>query len=111
MLRLAQTAASALSTARREWRPARRQSGRGGERWHVSIGDVAAAAHVSTATVSRAIRGLPRVNPATRARILAIAEELGYVASPSASGLATGRTRTIGVVTPFVDRWYFARCD
>lgn len=76
----------------------------------VSIGDVAAVAHVSTATVSRAIRGLPRVNPATRARILAVAEELGYVASPSASGLATGRTRTIGVVTPFVERWYFARC-
>jgi len=83
---------------------------RGGEgKVHVSIGDVAVAAHVSTATVSRAIRGLPRVNPATRARILAVAEELGYVASPSASGLATGRTRTIGVVTPFVDRWYFAR--
>ncbi|MCZ2403340.1 LacI family DNA-binding transcriptional regulator [Paenarthrobacter sp. Z7-10] len=75
----------------------------------VSIGDVAAEANVSTATVSRAIRGLPRVNPATRARILAVADALGYVASPSASTLATGRTRTIGVVTPFVDRWYFAR--
>jgi LacI family repressor for deo operon, udp, cdd, tsx, nupC, and nupG len=74
-----------------------------------SIGDVAAVAKVSTATVSRAIRGLPRVNPTTRARILAIADELGYVASPSASGLATGRTRTIGVLAPFVDRWYFSR--
>jgi DNA-binding LacI/PurR family transcriptional regulator len=75
----------------------------------VSIDDVAAAARVSTATVSRAIRGLPRVNEATRARILAVADELGYVASPSASNLASGRTRTIGVLAPYVDRWYFGR--
>ncbi|WP_427016191.1 LacI family DNA-binding transcriptional regulator [Pseudarthrobacter sp. P1] len=73
----------------------------------VSIDDVAARAQVSTATVSRAIRGLPRVSPATRARILAAAEELGYVASPSASGLATGRTKTVGVLAPYADRWYF----
>ncbi len=74
-----------------------------------SIDDVAAAAKVSTATVSRAIRGLPRVSPVTRARILAVADDLGYVASPSASTLATGRTRTIGVLAPFVDKWYFGR--
>ena len=52
----------------------------------VSIEDVAAAAGVSTATVSRAVRGLPRVSPATREKILGIAEDLGYVASSSASG-------------------------
>ena len=44
----------------------------------VSIQDVAAAAGVSTATVSRAVRGLPRVSPATREKILAIAESLGW---------------------------------
>ncbi|PYI65402.1 LacI family transcriptional regulator [Arthrobacter livingstonensis] len=73
----------------------------------VSIDDVAAQAQVSTATVSRALRGLPRVSEATRAKVLAVAAELGYVPSPSASGLATGRTRTVGVLVPFVDRWYF----
>ncbi|NVM96627.1 LacI family DNA-binding transcriptional regulator [Arthrobacter wenxiniae] len=73
----------------------------------VSIDDVAAQAHVSTATVSRALRGLPRVSEATRAKVLSVAAELGYVPSPSASGLATGRTRTMGVLVPFVDRWYF----
>ena len=73
----------------------------------VSIDDVAAQAHVSTATVSRALRGLPRVSESTRANVLAVAAELGYVPSPSASGLATGRTRTMGVLVPFVDRWYF----
>ena len=56
----------------------------------VSIDDVAARAEVSTATVSRALRGLPKVNPATRARVLAVAQEMGYVPSPSAIRLATG---------------------
>lgn len=65
-----------------------------------SIEDVAAAAGVSTATVSRAIRGLPRVAQPTRMRILEIAQALGYAASASAAGLATGRTRSVGVVTP-----------
>ena len=73
----------------------------------VSIEDVAAAAGVSTATVSRAVRGLPRVSAATREKILKIAGDLGYVASSSASGLATGRTRTVGVLAPYVDRWFF----
>ncbi|MGO4188196.1 LacI family DNA-binding transcriptional regulator [Pseudarthrobacter sp. TAF60_1] len=75
----------------------------------VSIEDVAAAAGVSTATVSRAVRGLPRVSPATREKILEVAEALGYVASSSASGLATGRTRTMGVLAPFVSRWFFSK--
>lgn len=72
-----------------------------------SIEDVALRAGVSTATVSRALRGLPRVSPGTRERVLSAARELGYVPSPSASGLASGRTRTIGVLVPYVDRWYF----
>lgn len=73
----------------------------------VSIDDVAARASVSTATVSRALRGLPKVNPVTRARVLAVAKEMGYVPSPSGSRLATGRTKTVGVLVPYVDRWYF----
>ena len=32
---------------------------------------------------------------------------MGYVASSSASGLATGRTKTVGVLAPYVDRWFF----
>jgi LacI family repressor for deo operon, udp, cdd, tsx, nupC, and nupG len=58
--------------------------------------------------VSRALRGLDRVNADTRARVLLAASALGYVASPAASSLATGRTMTVGVVVPHVTRWYFA---
>jgi DNA-binding LacI/PurR family transcriptional regulator len=72
-----------------------------------SIDDVDRAAGVSTATVSRALRDLPNVSGATRDRVLAAARGLGYVPSPSAASLATGRTRTIGVLAPGISRWYF----
>lgn len=73
-----------------------------------TIHDVALAAGVSVATVSRALRGLPRVHEETRARVLRVAAELNYVASPTAASLASGKTRVVGVVVPFVTRWYFA---
>jgi LacI family transcriptional regulator, repressor for deo operon, udp, cdd, tsx, nupC, and nupG len=73
-----------------------------------TIKDVAEVAGVSIATVSRALHGLPRVSESTRQRVLAAAAELRYVASPSAASLASGQTNAIGVVAPFVNRWYFA---
>jgi len=73
-----------------------------------SIEDVAKLAGVSIATVSRSLRGLPDVAAATRDRVLAAARELNYVASPFAARLASGRAATVGVVVPFVHRWYFA---
>ncbi len=72
------------------------------------IEDVARAAGVSTATVSRALRGLPNVHEATRERVREVASELGYVATPSAASLASGRTRAIGLISPMVRRWFFA---
>jgi DNA-binding LacI/PurR family transcriptional regulator len=73
-----------------------------------SIEDVARHAGVSIATVSRALRGLPDVASSTRDRVLAAASELNYVASPFAARLASGRTTTVGLVVPFVNRWFFA---
>jgi DNA-binding LacI/PurR family transcriptional regulator len=73
-----------------------------------SIEDVARRAGVSIATVSRALRGLPDVAPATRDRVLTAATELDYVASPFAARLASGRTATVGLVVPWVNRWFFA---
>lgn len=72
------------------------------------IDDVARLAGVSTATVSRALRGLPTVSEATRSRVLEAAAQLGYIASPSASRLAGGKTRSVAVVVPRITRWFFA---
>ncbi len=72
-----------------------------------SIHDVARHTGVSTATVSRALRGLPNVSPKTREAVEAAAAELGYVPSPSAAGLSSGRHRAIGVVIPSMGRWFY----
>ncbi len=64
----------------------------------VSMADVAARAGVSAQTVSRVVNGSPRVDPATRARVEAAMEALGYRMHRAARALRTGRTRTIGLV-------------
>lgn len=74
----------------------------------VSIDEVARHAGVSTATVSRALSGRGHVSDATRARVKDAAKALGYVVSSSASSLASGRTRNIGVLVPYLDRWFFS---
>jgi LacI family repressor for deo operon, udp, cdd, tsx, nupC, and nupG len=72
------------------------------------IKDVAREVEMSTATVSRALRGLPGVSDSTRAIVSDAAHRLGYVPSPTAASLASGRTRTVAVVVPHVTRWFFA---
>ncbi len=71
-----------------------------------TIEDVAARAGVSTATVSRAIRGLDGVSKRSREKVLRAAEDLGYVVSPTAQALATGRTGVVAVIVPNFNQWH-----
>nr|WP_236685296.1 LacI family DNA-binding transcriptional regulator [Demequina salsinemoris] len=73
----------------------------------MSIQKVAELAGVSTATVSRALAGKQSVSAQTREKVEAAAKELGYVVSATASGLASGRTRAVGIMLPYLDRWFF----
>lgn len=73
-----------------------------------NMSDVARAAGVSIATVSRALRGLPGVSPETRDRIRRIADDLAYVVSPEASSLSRGETGRVAVVVPKLDSWFAA---
>jgi LacI family repressor for deo operon, udp, cdd, tsx, nupC, and nupG len=72
------------------------------------IEDVAQAAAVSVATVSRALRGLPNVADSTRARVIEVALQLQYEPDPAAARLAAGRTRTVIIVVPHLASWYFS---
>lgn len=74
------------------------------------VSDVAAAAGVSTTTVSHALSGARAVKPETRERILSVARELGYVPDRVASGLRRRRTGVVALIgddlaaTPFAGR-------
>lgn len=72
------------------------------------IEDVAQAANVSVATVSRALRGLPNVAESTRLRVFEVATAMKYAPDPAAARLAAGRTHTVIVVVPHLASWYFS---
>jgi LacI family repressor for deo operon, udp, cdd, tsx, nupC, and nupG len=76
-----------------------------GQSGQVNMADVAQRAGVSIATVSRALRGLPGVNPVTRSKVLSAVAELDYVVSPAAASLR-GATRSVAVVLPRLDSWF-----
>lgn len=72
-----------------------------------TIADVAKAAGVSVSTVSRALRGLDRVNPETRERVEKEANRLHFSFSKSASSLASGKTMRIAVLLPSeISSWF-----
>src|SRR5690606_20344754 len=59
------------------------------------------------ATVSRALNGGPRVNEATRRRVLETAAALDFRPNHAARGLATGRLGNVGVLLPDVANPFF----
>jgi LacI family transcriptional regulator len=65
-----------------------------------TIRDVAQAAGLSTATVSRVLNDEASVSPATALRVRAEVERLGYTMNQVARSLKTRSTRTVGVVAP-----------
>lgn len=73
-----------------------------------TIEDVASAASVSVATVSRALRGLPNVADSTRQRVRDVASDLAYRPDPAAARLAAGRTSTVTIAVPSLNGWYFS---
>ncbi|WP_439140620.1 LacI family DNA-binding transcriptional regulator [Planktotalea sp.] len=74
-----------------------------------TLDDVAKAAGVSTATVSRCLNTPDRVVERTRKRVMAAVEELGYTPNFGARVMAAKRTFTIGAIIPTMDNAIFAR--
>ena len=73
----------------------------------MTIAQVAVAAGVSTATVSRVMSGGGGVSPRLTERVRDTARALGYRPSALAQGLARGRSGTVGVVVPDLANPYF----
>ena len=66
----------------------------------VRLKDIAQLTGVSVMTVSKALRNEPDVSAKTRAKIKALALQLGYVPDSSAQGLRTKTTKLFGLVIP-----------
>lgn len=73
-----------------------------------TVQDVARAAGVSTATVSRALNQPASVRPALREQVLQAVRQLGYVAHAGARAMSLKRSGTVGCIVPTIDNAIFA---
>ncbi|WP_422372458.1 LacI family DNA-binding transcriptional regulator [Hoeflea sp.] len=74
-----------------------------------TLDDVARAAGVSTATVSRCLNAPDRVIAPTRERVMAAIAALGYTPDFGGRALASRRTNTVGAIIPTMENAIFAR--
>jgi LacI family transcriptional regulator, galactose operon repressor len=77
---------------------------------HPTIVDVARIANVAPSTASRALKENPRISESTRARVKAVARDLGYQPNRLAQSLR-GRDGTfVGIVVPDIGIGFYSRC-
>ncbi len=74
----------------------------------ITMADVAREANVSTMTVSRVVNNRYGVSSATRQKVQAVIDQLGYRPSDIARSLVTKRTGTLGLVVPDVSNPFFS---
>jgi LacI family transcriptional regulator len=79
-----------------------------GRKSRATIREVASAAGVSIATVSRVLNGRPDVSEQTRETVLRVVRDRGFSTNRSARALSGGRTGLVGVTLPIVEAAYFA---
>ncbi len=79
-----------------------------GDHARATIREIARAAGVSIATVSRVINGRPDVAPQTREAVLRVVRERGFSTNRNARALSGGRTGLVGVTVPILEAAYFA---
>jgi LacI family transcriptional regulator len=74
----------------------------------VTIKDIAQALNTNSSTVSRALNDSPLISDQTKALVRAKATELGYYPNSIARQLREGKSRTIGLLVPLINRVFFA---
>lgn len=75
----------------------------------LTIIDLAAKLGLSKSTVSRAFRNSNDINPETKARILAMAEEIGFSPNLHASNLRVSKSQTIAIIIPEFGNKFFSQ--
>lgn len=75
----------------------------------VTIKDIAKALHLSTSTVSRALRGSYEISAETKKLVLEYAQKINYKPNPIALSLKEKRTRSIGVVVSEIANNFFSQ--
>ncbi|MVZ66560.1 substrate-binding domain-containing protein [Sphingobacterium sp. DK4209] len=71
------------------------------------IKNIAEMLGISVSTVSRALRDAHDINPETKEKVLKLAKELNFKPNKNAAALASGSTKNIGVLIPFITNYYF----
>ncbi len=74
----------------------------------ITILDLAKKLNTTPSTVSRALRGYPGVSKSMRKAVKSLATELNYHPNSVASGLRKGKSYTIGIVVPHINRDFFS---
>jgi DNA-binding LacI/PurR family transcriptional regulator len=75
----------------------------------IRLKDIAARAGVSVMTVSKVLRDAPDIAAATKVRIRALSEEMGYVPDTRAQSLRNRTTQLFGLLIPSTTNPLFAR--
>ena len=75
---------------------------------HVTIHDIAKELNVSASTVSRALQNHPRISESTRTAVQKMAEQYNYQPNVAAASLRSGRSKTVGVIVPRINRNFFS---
>jgi len=74
----------------------------------MKIKDIAEAAGVSTATVSRVLSGKQNVRPEVRDRVIAVAKKLNYTPNRAARSLRSRKSSSIGLIVADIQNPFFA---
>jgi LacI family transcriptional regulator len=74
---------------------------------HITIHDIARELNISASTVSRALNNHPRISKATREAVQQMALKYNYQPNVMASSLRKGRSKTVGVIVPRINRNFF----
>ena len=78
------------------------------EKHQTTIKEIAQMLNVSISTVSRALKGDPRIGLRTRQRVNELAKSMHYTPNPAALLLKNKKTFTIGVVLPYLKEEFFS---